>query len=481
MSKITINEMSEAVGGSVIGGGTDETINTENIITDSRLAIPGSVFFALKGSKVDGHDYILDVFSKGAVCAVCEKTYFSTLNAKLAGSDFIDNNCNLKDKFIILTEDVRKALIDLAVFINGKFGIPTIAVTGSVGKTSTKEFIYNVLSEKYSVHKTEGNLNTDIGVPLTVFKLNDIHEMQVLEFGMSAQGEIKELSEMICPTASVITNIGYSHIEKLGSRENIKKAKFEILEGLKENGFIALDADEPLTFGEKGKTGYKELFYGCKNQEADCLAYDIKYDYDLMNTVFKVRVQKSVYDMKINVVGSHNVKNALAAILIGIEFGLTIDEIKNGLLKFRNVLMRQNIYRFNGINIIDDCYNASFESMCAAFEVVASLKENRGGRSVAVLGDILETGAYAAEIHSRLAEKLIEYNIDMVFLYGTEVEIIYRILLSDANRSKIRCEYFTGKKELAESLKKYTESNDTVLFKASRGIKMEEVIEMYKM
>ena len=444
--------------------------NIYNISTDSREIPLNSIFFAIKGDKFDGHDFITQAVENGALGIVMKKEY---ANAAKQFGLHLKNNL-----VIIMVEETTQAFLDLAKYYKSLYNLnKVIAITGSVGKTTTKEFIYAVISEKYKTHKNKENYNNEIGLPLTLFDLIGETEAAVLEMGMSAFGEISRLTKAANPDIAVITNIGTSHIENLGSREGIKKAKLEILEGMNCKSTIILNADEPLLYAEKGRTGRHEYFYGINNKDADFIAENIKCDYKSYVSDVEIRVKESgeVKRFTIPVVGIHNIYNALPAVIIGITCGLTDNQIQNGLSNFENAKMRQNIYGFRDITIIDDCYNASLESMAAELNVLCENAKSKNGRKIAVLSDVLESGEYANEIHSKIGAAIEEKDIDMVFLYGENSKIIH-----DRIKKSCKSFYFTDKNEISAALFQEIKRGDTVLFKASRGMALETVLDDFK-
>ena len=465
-------------------GGTDKLF-INDIATDSRKITADkenkseksnkSLFFAIKGERLDGHDFVRQAIENGAAGAVIEKEYaehVKKINLRLNS----DNPA-----IFILVEDTVQALLDTAKCYKSLFKLnKTVAVTGSVGKTTTKEFIYSVMSQKFKTQKSEGNYNTEIGLPFTLFALEKDTEAIVLEMGMSAFGEISRLSKTANPDIAVITNIGTSHIEMLGSRDGIKKAKFEILDGMMDGIYgsnIILNADESLLYSEKGKTGKKEYFFGINNKSADFIAGNIKFDYELNESYFTVDSMQ----FKIPTLGIHNIYDAMPAVITGIIYGLTEDLIQNGFNNFENAKMRQNIYDFHGITIIDDCYNASVESVTAALDVLSEVAKNINGRKIAVLSDILEAGQYAEEIHARVGKAVVSKGTDVAYLFGEKSRITAETIESlNTDIEVCKCCYFTDKFKISDDLYREIRQNDVVLFKASRGMALETVLEDFK-
>ena len=459
---LDIAEIAKATKGEIVCDGGAKTV--KNIVTDSRKILPDSLFFALKGENLDGHDFVSEVLENGSMGAVVQK----------GGVKKYDWPSNAA---IIEVEDTVQALLDTAKYYKSLFkNIDiTVAVTGSVGKTTTKEFIYSVLGAKFKTQKSEGNFNTETGLPFTLFALEENTKAIVLEMGMDKFGEIKRLSETAQPNTAVITNIGSSHIEHLGSKEGIKKAKFEILEGMEAGSNIILNADDPLLYAEKSKTGINEIFFGIKNKEADISAEYIAFDYENHTSAFEL----DSFRFKIPALGAHNIYNALPAVTIGKIYGLANEEIQAGFANFENVKMRQNIYDYNGITIIDDCYNASLESVLAAFEVLSGMAERTKGHKIAVLSDILEAGDYSKQIHAEIGAVAAEKNISL-YLFGEQSKATFDAFFAEHGGKNCDGYYSGDKSAIGGMVAGEVKKGDVILFKASRGMKMEMVLEQFK-
>ncbi len=424
-----------------------------HINTDSRQIDKFSLFVPLKGDRFDGHKFISQVFDQGAAATLTEECIVQD-----------DRLCT------IWVKDTKEALLKLAAYYRSLFEIPVIAVTGSVGKTSTKEIIAAVLSAKFNVHKTEGNYNNEIGLPLTLFKLNKTHQVAVLEMGMNHFGEIHNLSMTAHPQIAVITNIGTSHIENLGSREGILKAKLEILDGLDDKGLLVINGDNDMLKTVKGMP-YKTIYYGMSHHSA-YYAENIKSDKE--STVADIFTPNEKYSIKINALGEHMVYNSLAAVAIAEHLGLTKDEIVNGLASYVPSKMRMHIQTFsNRVTVMDDTYNASPDSMHAALKV---LKNYPGAkRIIAVLGDMLEMGDYAVSLHQEVGRYACEAEIDILYAVGTLARHIYEGAVDTSSVLKVM--YFHTKEEFLKNVDSLIRSEDTVLFKASRGMHFEELVE----
>ena len=461
---LNITEIAKAIKGEILKDKNTDTkdIIIKNIITDSREVLNDSLFFALKGEIFDGHDFTHRAVENGVIAIVVNKDY--ALRENLS-----DNT------IVIAVEDTGLAFLDLAKYYKSLFELEfTVGITGSNGKTTVKEFTHAVLSQKYKARKTEGNFNNEVGMPKTIFNLQQDERVLVLEMGMNHFGEISRLSKSAEPDIGIVNNIGTNHIENLGSREGIKQAKCEIMDGMSANSTIILNADEPLLYCEKGKTGKREVFFGIENRNADVIAADISYDYDANVSFFEIDGTR----FKIPVVGLHNVYNAIPAYICGKICGLSDEMIQAGYNNFENVKMRQNIYEFHGITIIDDCYNASLESVRAGLAVLAQMPNtNNQGKKIAVLSDVLECGDFADDIHTKIGEALLENNIDVVYAYGDKSKHIADVVA----KAKGACFYFEDKAHIAEKLFEEAKNQGTVvLFKASRGMAIETVLEDFK-
>ena len=430
----------------------------KNISLDSREIEEGTLFIAIKGERFDGHDYIGRAFEDGAACILAERIPY-----KVKGN-------------VILVDSTLEALAALARHHRRMVDPRTVAITGSVGKTTTKEFVYAVLKRRFHTHKTDKNFNNEIGLPLTILKMERDVEALVLEMGMSFKGEIAHLSRTAEPDLAIITNIGSSHIENLGSREGIRDAKMEITEGLRGNGKLMLNADEPLLAGIEGA-----VYVGVDSEKADFRAVNIRDDgtgitFDVVYDGGKCA------DLRINTLGRHNVLNAAFAYAVGHRFGMEDDEIRAGLLEFENAAMRQNIYDFEGKIFIEDCYNASPESMKASLAVLGRSASVRGGRRIAVLGNMLELGRYSRELHREVGAEVVKNNVDVLFCFGVDAGEIGEgaIEAGMAAGNVVKVPDIGSATELGEKLKAELRPGDNVLFKASRGVKLERVIEYFK-
>lgn len=446
-----ISEILLSTKGLLLNGNEDDLVESFSI--DSRNINNNDFFLAIKGEKFDGNDFIFDVLNKG-----CKGVIFD----KNIDIDFK----KYKDKIFIKVKNTLKALQEMARYKRSLYDIPVVAITGSVGKTSTKDMIASVMSEKYNVLKTEGNHNNHIGLPLTLLKLKD-HNAMCIEMGMNHFNEISLLTNILKPTIAVITNIGTAHIGNLGSRENILKAKLEILEGLKENGNIIINNDNDLLhkWYIDNKAKYNIITYGIEN-ESKYQAKNILNEIE--NSTFDINnVTKNIF---VPVPGNHFIYNSLCAFAVGKILNISNEMIKEGIKKFELSKNRiENIDLPNDIRLISDCYNANYDSMKAAIELLSKYKE----RKIAVLGDMLELGKYSEEIHSNIG-KLINNNIDILICSGEMSKYIY-------NNSKTNKKYYcNNNKEVEELLKDIILPKDTILFKASNSMNFTEIVNNIK-
>lgn len=452
MKKLKCEDILKATGGILVHG--DANVEFGNISTDSRNVASGDLFIPIVGERFDGHEFVDNALKSGAAGALTQKEVSLT-----AGG------------VIISVNDTLKAFGDIARYYREKFSIPVIAITGSVGKTSTKDMIAGVLAQRLNVLKTEGNFNNEIGMPKTILSLEDHHEAAVLEMGMRGLGQISYLSGIAKPQIAIITNIGLSHIELLGSRQNILKAKLEILDGLSSNGLVILNGDDDLLSGLRDLLKFRTVFYGI-GEGADYQAYNIQTAGE-HGSSYEISIKGKEYKVNVPVPGIHNIYNSLAAIAAGLEAGIPMEIIVDGILSYSPGNMRQNIISCKGYRIINDVYNASPQSMEAAISV---LKDVAGsGRTIAVLGDMLEMGEWAEEVHSNVGRFAAAKGIDYIITVGENARYIAKGAL-EAGVSPEKVLAFDKNEEAAAILTSIIKTNDTVLAKGSRGMKMEEIV-----
>lgn len=443
---MTIGEIAKACGG-VLGNSVNAGDFVTEICTDSRKLTPGSLFVALAGERYDGHDFAEKAVEMGAKAVLCHKSV----------------NCGRE----IIVRDTRVALGDIARYYRMKFpDIKLVGITGSVGKTTTKEMIYSVLSSTYLTHKTSGNLNNDIGLPMTMFGLSHEHEAAVIEMGMSHFGEIEYLAGICRPTIAVITNIGVSHIENLGSRENILKAKMEILSGMAQGAPVLLNGDDGLLSAVTIEN-HRLFYYGINSEE--CTFKAVNIDESGEGSEFDIRYDGDMYHVKLHVPGQHNILDAVAAFGAGILAGVEPAAAAAALERYEPCGMRQNIVDKDGITIIEDCYNASPDSMRASLTTLNSMK---GRRKIAVLSDMLELGSFSGRFHREIGEYAAQ-NADILICCGEYARDYVKGFI-EAGKSSAK--YYEKRDEMADELYRLLEKGDVVLFKASRGMRLEKVI-----
>lgn len=430
-------------------------VTITKVVRDAREAQPGSLFVAIQGERFDGHDFIEQAVEHGAAAVLThrkEETY--PIPA-------------------LYVQDTRQALLDLAGGYRMQFDCPVVAVTGSVGKTTTKEMIAAVLSERYQTLKTQGNLNNTIGMPFTALEMTHETEAAVFEMGMSGFGEIAAMAACGQPNLAVITMIGTSHIEFLGSREGICRAKMEILEGLAARGGIAvLNGDEPLLWEQRDQLFGRVVWFGAQNPECMFRAQEISCKEGRLQ--FTIIMPEGTQRVSVASQGTHNVTNVLAAAACGWLLGLDGEEIASGLAAYRPVGMREKCYEKNGFTIYEDCYNASPDSMEAALR---AMSEMEGTRHIAVLGGMGELGDYAAEGHRRAGRAAAAY-ADMLLTYGENTEYL-REGAQAAGMDEANIRGFDSHETLAAALRTLTQSGDVLLFKGSRSMQMENVLKLF--
>lgn len=450
MKSFTLGQALSACSGKYFG--EMELLETElsAIVTDSRKVKKNSLFAAIVGERVDGHNFIAQCAEAGAVCALCEKTP-------------ADNSPH------ILVENTKQALIDIATAYRLTFDIPFIGISGSVGKTTTKEMIASVLAQKFNVHKTQGNFNNDLGVPLTLFALEEEHEIAVIEMGISDFGEMTVLSKIVKPDLCVLTNIGNCHLECLGDRDGVLKAKTEMFEFMSDKGRAFLCKDDDKLRTVKEVKGESPITFGL-SEDSDYTACDITSNNE-DRTSFTVKYEDSEFSATVYALGKHMVSNALCATAVGKYFGLTDEEIAKGIEEYKPTGSRQNVIKTEKLTIIDDCYNANPASMKASIETLSGF----AGRRVAILGDMKELGKTEVELHREIGKFAVEKKLDLVIAIGELALNMYK-----EARPHIDCEWFQTVEEAKLELYEMLTIGDTVLVKASHSMKFDEIVEYIK-
>ena len=445
MGRITLQQAAAWCGGKIDPKYADVTFLGAN--NDSRTVLPGQLFLALQGVR-DGHDFIPMALGKGAAAVLCSR-------------------CE-GDYPAIIVDDPRKALGDIAREERKRIGMKVVGVTGSVGKSTTKEMISCVLEKKYRVKKTPVNHNNDIGMPMAILSMDEDTQVAVLEMGMNHFREIAYLASIALPDVAVIINIGTMHIEHLGSQEGILKAKLEILEGMRENGKVILNGDDQLLWNVR-QTGVRATYFGLRNPDCQVRGGDVRQKDGKL--YFHADSQSSSMDVALSLEGEHFVPDALAAISVGLAMEVSPETIVDALAHFQNMAGRQEIFQKNGFTIIKDCYNAGPESMAAALNVLGS----RSGRRVAVLGDMLELGMCTTAEHYRIGRIAAE-KADLVLAYGPNSARVVSGALT-GGMPDARARGFVDRDALIAALKQFAKPGDVILFKGSHGMHMELVLE----
>lgn len=454
---IDVKKIVEITNGELLYG--DENIICENFSKDTREINKDDIYLGIKGENFNGSNFYMDALEKGAKVCIVQDIEVDIEKIK-----------KYSKIAIIRVKDVVKSLQTIAAYKRSLYNIPVVGITGSVGKTSTKDIVASVLGRKYKVLKTQGNLNNQIGLPLTILQLKN-HEALVVEMGMGNLGEISTLSKIAKPDVAIITNVGTSHIGNLGSRENILKAKLEILDGLQKNGTLIINNDNDLLHKwnvENKKTNV--ITFGI-DEESNYIATNIKFEEN--RSEYDIEINDEIYHMDINIGGKHFVYNSLCAICVGILFDISIYEIKKGIETFELTKSRMEIIKKDNITIINDCYNASYDSMKAAIEYLST---QTGNRKIAVLGDMLELGDFSKELHEKVGKVVAENKVDKLITVGEQAKNIADIALKlgmEENNVRI-CE---NNIEAIEYIKSIMKDNDIFLVKASNGMKFKQIVE----
>ena len=451
MNKLTLAEVVQVTGAE---SNSDAEIFFEDVITDSRKVTGGELFVALKGENFNGESFAKEAIKKGAVAVMVSKT------AK-----------RLPDDVVLKVDDTLKAYQQIAEAWRERFDIPIVAVTGSNGKTTTKDLTAAALNGLGHVQKTSGNFNNEIGVPMTLLELNDKHNAAVVEIGMRGLGQIESLAKVVKPTIGIVTNVSETHIELLGSIENIARAKGELVEAIKSGGTIILNADNKHTAEMRtlAGAGVKVMTYGLENP-ADVTAKDVLIG--SVSTEFTLSYRGEDFDFEIPMLGRHNVSNALAAIAAGLTLGLTVEEIQRGISTLTTTKMRFEVIRRDGLTIVNDAYNASPASMRVAIKTASEIYS---GRLIAVLGDMLELGDIAETVHREIGAELVENKFDTLITLGE----LGKFIAAGARDAGLKNVYtFDTHEDAAKKIIEIVHDGDTILFKASHVMHMEKIIEL---
>lgn len=451
MKNLTLANIAGACGGTYVGSEADKSREVQEITTDSRQAKEGSLFVAIVGERVDAHRFIPAVYEQGALCVLCEKAPEDPKGA------------------YILVDSSLQAVKDIAEFYRQQLDLKVVGITGSVGKTSTKEIIASVLSEKYKVLKTLGNFNNELGLPLTIFRLREEDEVAVLEMGINHFGEMHRLSKVARPDFCVITNIGQCHLEFLGDRDGVLRAKSEIFDFLAEDGKIILNGDDDKLASVVDVQGKKPTFFGLESQR-EIHAEQVE-SLGLKGVKCRIFVGDESFEVTIPIPGAHMVLNALAATAVGTSMGMTLEQIKRGIEKLESLSGRFHIIEKNGITVVDDCYNANPVSMKASLGVL----KDALGRKVAVLGDMGELGEQEKELHAQVGTFAGTLDIQMCVCVGE----LSQYLADAAKKENPDLEVYRMKtvEEALEKLPGLIRTGDNVLVKASHFMHFEKIVD----
>lgn len=476
MKNMSVANIIKAVKGTYVGPDSLLEQEISGVVTDSRKVEKGYLYIPFRGERVDGHSFIPQVFEKGALLTLTEEPL-----EKL----FVTRNLMPH----ILVESTPQALKDLAAFYRQQLDCTIVGVTGSVGKTSTKEMIATVLGQHFNVQKTQGNFNNEVGLPLTIFSIRQEHEVAVVEMGISEFGEMSRLGAIARPDICVITNIGVAHLEMLGTRDGILQAKTEVIEYVHPKGTLILNGDD-----DKLSTVTKVR--DCGERAVEFYGVEKESEYGITKKAYATNLQPvgtegigahynvngDEFDAMISIPGEHNVYNAMAAALVGLRLGMSIEEIRAGISKATTIQGRNNRLVIGGVTVIDDCYNANPVSMKASLDVLS----NASGRRIAVLGDMGELGADEVNMHAEVGTYAAEKGVDFLLCSGelsvhmaeAAKEALYSVKKPDGNvNPAMKVMHFEGKEELVTFLVDELKEGDTVLIKASHFMQYENIVQ----
>ena len=454
MKNMTLKEIAVACGGIYYGDEESYYKQVTSVTIDSRRIQKDCLFIALRGARVDGHMFIPQSIQDGALCAVSEKRIESASYP------------------YIMVNSCAQALKDIAEHYRRSLRLKVVGISGSVGKTSTKEMIASVLAQKYSVLKTEGNFNNEIGLPITIFNIREEHETAVLEMGISDFGEMERLAKIARPDVCVLTNIGCAHLEQLKSREGILKAKTEMFFYMNPEGDIILNGDDDMLASVKPANHIEPVFFGL---DPDLAYYaDEIENLGLKGTAARFHTPDSEFRAHISIPGAHMVYNALAAIAVGRVMGMNDEEIRQGIESLAPLAGRNHLIETENLTIIDDCYNANPASMKASLDVLSKA----GGRTVAILGDMFELGPKEHEMHRETGAFAADAGIDELICIGSLAEDIARGAIGV--NPEMHVHYYETKAEFLENIDPLINTNDTILVKASHAMEFPEIVDVLK-
>ena len=450
MKNLTLRNITRACQGTYHGNESLLDREVAGVTIDSRKVEKDFLFVAINGERFNAHQFIPDTIEKGALCVVSHEDLGDT------------------DYPYILVEATGQALLDIAKLYRDSFDVKVVGITGSVGKTSTKEMIASVLAQKYNVHKTQGNFNNECGLPLTIFEMNEEHQVSVLEMGINHFGEMRKLSTVASPDICVITNIGVAHLEFLKTREGIMQEKTQMFQDMKPGGSVVLNGDDPLLSTIGPVKGSDPIFYGLDQDKNVIYATDVE-PLGLKGTSCTIHLPEGSFSCVVPIPGIHMVSNALAGSAVGSKLGLTTEEIKRGIESLPSIPGRNHIIQTDRLILLDDCYNANPVSMKASLDVL-----NMGiGRKVAVLGDMGELGPDYAALHRSVGEYAAEIGIDLVCAIGPMSKEIAEGAASDGTKAL----WFETKADFLAQTKDILKDGDNVLIKASHGLEFPEIVE----
>lgn len=440
-----VYEILEATNGKLLSG--DKNADILSFSQDSRKVATGGMYIPLKGERFDGHSFIDSAFENGAAAIITHQ------------------DVNYPDKIVIAVDDTMQALRDMACYLRRHRHVKVVGITGSVGKTSTRDMVYSVVKQKYKTLKTEGNYNNEIGLPLTILRYQD-EEVMVLEMGMNHLGEMSRLSKIALPDIAAITNVGTAHIGEVGSRENILKAKLEITDGMKDDSCLIINQDNDM-LQTVDISRLKVVRVG-KSKGSQILAKNIDLKEKTSSFVVQYDGKEDVIDVPVQ--GEHNISNALTVIAVGLELGIDMEDIKKGIQVFQLTKNRMDILeKDHHITVIDGTYNASVDSMKSSIDVLANYKR----RKVAILADMLELGQYSEKLHRVVGQYIVDKGIDVFVCVGKEAYFMY----DETKKYLNHVFYYENNQQLIDDLKNIICDDDVILVKGSHSMNLKEVVD----
>ena len=469
MKEIFARDVARICNGKIIMGKEEEIL--KEFTQDTREVKEECVYIGFKGEHNDGNLMYEKALENGARVCILEN---NSLEKDIQEGKLEKLQIKYNNRTIILVNDSKTAIQKIASYKRSLYDIPVVGITGSVGKTSTKDIIASVMARKFNVLKTQGNYNNQIGLPLTILKLTEENDAMVVEMGMNMPGEISNLSKIANPTVAVITNVGTAHIGNLGSRENILKAKLEILDGLEQGGTLVINNDNDLLHKwneERKESNFKVITFGMENK-SDIMPYDIVLSEN--GSTYKIDIDGKTYQVNVSVGGNHFVLNSLCAIAIGRIFQIDMQDILKGIASFELTKRRMQVEKNKaGVTIINDCYNANYDSMKAAIEYLGKINV---GKKIAVLGDMLELGEFSNELHEKVGEEVAKNKINVLITVG---DLAKRIAVKAKTQGMDSKNILTCEKnsDAIEIIKNIAKKGDAVLLKASNAMNFQEIFD----